>query len=140
MCALVTAVVKVDWMRAVEVGIVWDVNGFCVQQYSLVVVGGESERITVLAQTVQVGVFGQVSAQADILLLKDQLSARRVENDFVVADARDFERKGLFYNVKAKGGFGKGSVFVFWPRQDLFLDLKDIETCVIDFDVESVPY
>jgi hypothetical protein len=92
-------------MTTVEIGIVWDVDRFSVQQDPLVVFGGEPERITVLAQSVQVGVVGQVSAQTDILLLKDQLCVRRVEDDFVVADACDFERKGLFYYVKAKSGF-----------------------------------
>jgi glutathionylspermidine synthase len=140
MCAFVTAVVKVHWMTAVEIGIVWDVDRFSVQQNSLVVFGGKPERITVLAQSVQVGVVGQISAQTDILLLKDKLCARRVEDDFVVADARDFERKGLFYYLKAESGFRKRSVFVLWPWEDLFLDLKDVEACVIDFNVESVAY
>ena len=98
----------------------------------------ETERIAVLSQTIQVWVLRKIGTQTNILLLKDERCACSVEENFAIAVTRDLEGERVCRNVETNG-CSRGSSFVIgWTRQDLFLDLKHVETRIIDLDMEAI--
>lgn len=92
-----SAVVQVEWVRAVQVGVVGDAEAVLVPEGADVLVRLEVEGVGVLAETVQVGVGGELGAQAQVLRLEDQRGCGGVEEDFVGAlDAEAEGRCGVF--------------------------------------------
>jgi hypothetical protein len=103
MRSLVATVVKVDWVSAVEVGLLGNVGRLRVEQNSPIH-GGEAERVAVLAHAVDVRLLGKSGAPSDILLFKDQLTGSGVEQHFTISLAFDGKRERLLYNVKLQSG------------------------------------
>lgn len=104
MGTLVAAVIKVDRMSAVQIGVSWNVRRLGVPNHAAVSCG-EAKRVTVLTQAVDVRLLGKAGTPANILLLEDKFTSNRVEDDFIVLLARDFEREWAFNNVELKRSF-----------------------------------
>ena len=107
MRTLGTAVVKVDWVGTVQVGVVWDINRLGVQEHAFVVLGMEAERVTVLAQSVDVGVVGKLRPEAHILLFEHQGDSCSIEENLAVFPALDCKRKLVLLDIELQGGIAR---------------------------------
>lgn len=132
--------IKVDWVRAVQVRIVGDVDRLRIQHAAAVGLRVETEGVAVLAKAVKVGLLRQIGAQADILLFEDQRSASGIEDGLVVAVANDLEAKGLSGDVESNSRIRRSGLVVCRPGQGFLLHLKHVETRIVDLDMETVVY
>lgn len=138
MSALATTVIKVDRVRAVQVGISRNINGLGIQEHALIVVRVEAERIAMLPKTVDVGVVGKRSPEAHILLFKDHGNGAGIKENLAVIFALDLERKWFLLDIKLESRVGRGRFLVLWTRKDIFLDLENLEIGIVNLDVEAV--
>ena len=86
-----STVLEIDRVIAVQVGSVRDTVGITTPEGTSVVVGGKSESVGVLTQTVKVGVGGEVSLYTEILRLEDNGVRTGAEEDFLVGVTDDRE-------------------------------------------------
>lgn len=129
------AVVQVEGVRAVQVGVVGDAEAVLVPERADVLVRLEVEGIRVLAESVQVGVGGQLGAQAQVLRLEDKRGRRGVEQDFVAALDAEAEGRCRVFELEVRGGGGRGAR---GAGEDGFRDLVDLVVFVLDLDVKAV--
>lgn len=62
---------------------------------------GQTERVGVFAQTIDIGLVGQIGLQAKILRLEDDRMLSSVEQDFIVGRAHNGEREGRCRVIEA---------------------------------------
>ena len=86
-----STVLEIDRVVAVQVGSVRDTVGITTPEGAGVVVGGKSESVSVLTQTVKVSVGGEVSLYTEILRLEDNGVRTGAEEDFLVGVTDDRE-------------------------------------------------
>ena len=134
------AVLIVNGVGAVEVGAGRGAVGIARPQRADVVGGVETEGVPVLAQAVQVGVLGELGAQAEILRLEDQRLGRRVEQNLTGLAARNGEGEGVGLVLELESRLFRVRAVALGARKDGFGDLIDDIVDVLDLDVETVVY
>jgi len=137
--AVGAAVVKVNWMVAVEVRAGRNEIGVPVPDCASVVCCIEHERVGVLAQTVQAGASWQAGAETDVLALEDKRGGGGVKEGLVGAATEDREAEGRLDVVEdevcARGTAvaGRGGAVGDGGRH-----LVDLVACILDLDMQSL--
>jgi hypothetical protein len=135
MCTLVTAVIKVDGVRSIQVGVLGDVRRLRVQQDALVIIRVEAEGVAMLTKTVDVGIIRQLGTQANILLLEDQRNGSGIEENLAVVPTLDSERKRGLLDIELESGRRRGRLLVLGAGESLLLNLEDLKVGVVDLDM-----
>ena len=138
MSATLTAVLKVDRVGSVEVCASWNAVRVTVPEGADVVGCVQAKPIRVLSQAVQVWVFRQGSTKAKVLVLEDERGGRRVEEDFFVGLAGDFEAEWALFPGKVEFRVVSGDAISFWTREDVVRDLVGGQRCILDLDVKAL--
>lgn len=125
MRTIVTAVVHVDGVVTIQVCVLRDTVGIAAPEGTSIVLVRQTQRISVLAQAVQVRVFRQPGPQAKILILKDQAGLRGIKEHLVTTE--NTEREGLSLIVKADVGLAVVMVAIgIRARQNRSWNLVDV--------------
>jgi hypothetical protein len=95
-----------------------------------------------LAESVDIGVAGQIGPQAHVLLLEDEWHSRSVEEDLTIVFALDSEGKRLLHHIELEGDIGSGgrNLVVVGAWEDFFMNLENLNSGVIDLDMETLVY
>jgi hypothetical protein len=99
---IVTTVVHVDGVVTIQVGVLWNTVGITTPEGTGVVLIRQTQRISVLAQTVQIRVSRQPGPQSEVLVLKDQGGVSGIEKYLITT--QDTEGERLLLVVKADVG------------------------------------
>lgn len=102
MGACLTAVLKVDRVRSIEVRPCRYAVGVAVPERADVVGGVQAEAVCVLSETVEIGMFGERSTQAKVLILEDERCGGGVEEDFFVRFASHLEAERALLQGKVE--------------------------------------
>ncbi|KAF5121944.1 hypothetical protein E5D57_012416 [Metarhizium anisopliae] len=130
-------VLKVDGVRAVQVGARGDAVAVLVPERADVARPVEAEGVRVLAEPVEVRVLRQPGAQPHVLRLEDERRRRRVEEHLVRVAAADLEGKGRRRVVEPEP-VCRCRRRAAGPREDGLGHLVYLVVLVLDLDVEAV--
>lgn len=135
----ILSVVKIDWVSAVKILALRRPVGIAGVNRPSVVGRVQHERVTVLAQSVQMRVLWQVCLEIDILTLEHQLVARGIEEHLTGVSPRYGEREGVSVEFELELGVLRGTPLTktgAW--EDTVWNLVDRVVGVQDLDVESI--
>jgi len=131
-------VLEIDWVVPVEVRALGDAVRIARPEGECFVVRGETKRVRVLAEPVDVGVVGKRGFYAEILRLEDEGVGGGGEEDFICVGAVDGEREGGLGVVELNGGCLRGCMGRHGgAREDVMRDFVAILSRVGDFDVDA---
>jgi hypothetical protein len=133
---LSTAVVKIHWVGAIQVGIVGNVDGLAIQEDTLVFVRVKAERVAVLSEPIDIGIVGKLGSEAHILFLKDEGNGVCIKENLAAVPALDCERKLVLFDIKLEGCVGR--LLMLWAGEDLFLNLENLKVGIVDLDMKTL--
>jgi hypothetical protein len=138
MSTTLAAVLEVDRVGSVEVGACWNAVRVTIPESTDVVCCVQTKTIRVLAQSVQVRVLREGSAEAKVLVLEDERSCRRVEEDFFVGLAGDLEAEWALFPRELEFRVISGDAVGLRTREDVVGDLVGGQRRVLDLDMKAL--
>lgn len=138
MSAILSTMIEVHWVVSVKVASSGDTVGIARPERTSVVGGVQHEAIRVLSKTVKTWILWESSAEAEVLILEDEGSGRRVEKNLLVGFADHTEGEGGFL----VGEFQIGSICgdragVVWSGEDRGWDLVCNSRAVFNLDMKT---
>jgi hypothetical protein len=138
MSATLTPVLEIDRVGAVEIGACWNAIRVTIPESADVISGVQTKTIRVFSQTVQVRVLREGCPEAKVLVLEDERGGRRVEEDFFIGLAGDFEAERTLYPGEIEFRVISGDTVGLWTRKDVVGDLVGGQGRVFDFDMKAL--
>jgi hypothetical protein len=92
----------------------------------------------VFTKTVEVWVFGEGSAEAEVLVLEDEGGRGGVKEDFLVGLAGDLEAEWALLPGEGEVGVVCGNTIGFWALEHSVGDLVGRQRSILDLDVKAL--
>jgi hypothetical protein len=136
--AILATVLEVYRVGSIQVGTSGNAVRVAVPECANIVCCIQSKVVGVLSKTVQVGVFRQRSAEAEVLVLEDERCRRRIEEDLLVGLASHFEAEWALLPRESEVRIFCRNTIGLWTREDSVGNLVGDQRSVFDLDVKAL--
>ena len=137
MGSTLTTVLEIDRVGAVEIGACWNAVRVTVPESADVISGVQTKTIRLFSQAVQVRVLREGCPEAKVLVLEDERGCRRVEEDFFIGLAGNFEAEWALFPGEIEFRVIGGDTVGLWTRKNVVGDLVGGQGRVFDFDMKA---